>query len=76
MSKALILSVLVALSQARFNQEQVPVSAVQALSNRGQSGQAATLAGQVPGSLLAGANACAKVCWKPARSAHKVKCRH
>lgn len=62
MSKTLVLSALVAFAQARFGQEQVPVSAVAALTNRGNPGDAGTLSGQVPGVLLAGANACAKVC--------------
>ena len=61
MSKALILSVLVTLSQARFNQEGIPGSAVAALSNRGNPGESGTLSGQVPGVLLGAANACDKV---------------
>ena len=61
MSKVAILSALVALTQARFGQEQVPCPAIQALGAFGNPGQAGTLAGQCPGVLLAGANACAKL---------------
>lgn len=60
-SKAALISILVAVTEARFGQEQTPVAAVQALSNRGNPGDSGTLSGQVPGVLLAGANACAKV---------------
>lgn len=60
-SKALILAALVAFTEARFGQEGLVQSAIQGLSTFGQPGQAATLAGQTPGVLLAGANACAKV---------------
>lgn len=61
MSKTLALALLMAYAEARFGQEQVPVAAIQALSNFGNPGEAATLAGAVPGVLLAGANACAQV---------------
>ncbi|EFX05691.1 hypothetical protein CMQ_3760 [Grosmannia clavigera kw1407] len=60
-SKILFLSALVAFVEARFGQEQVPVAAISALTNRGKAGDAGTLSGQVPGVLLAGANACAKL---------------
>lgn len=61
-SKAVIVSVFFAvLASARFNQEGKVQNAIQGLSNFGNPGQAATLAGQTPGVLLAGANACAKV---------------
>lgn len=61
MSKYLNIVFLLAFAEARFGQEQVPVSAVSSLSSFGQSGQAASLAGAVPGVLLAAANPCAKV---------------
>jgi hypothetical protein len=60
-SKAFAFVALVAYVEARFGQEQAVANLVQALGNFGQPGQAATLAGQTPGVLLAGANACAKV---------------
>lgn len=61
MSKYLTIAFLLANAEARFGQEQVPVSAVSALSNFGNPGEAATLAGGVPGVLLAAANPCDKV---------------
>lgn len=61
MSKSIIVAALVAYTEARFGQEQVPVSAVSSLSNFGNPGEAATLAGGIPGSLLAAANPCDKV---------------
>lgn len=61
MSKSIIVAALVAYSEARFGQEQVPVSAVSSLSQFGNPGEAATLAGGIPGSLLAAANPCDKV---------------
>jgi hypothetical protein len=61
MSKTIILSALLALSEARFGQEGTVQNKIQALSNFGNPGEAGTLAGQTPGVLLAGANACAKV---------------
>lgn len=60
-SKAIILSALLALAEARFGQEGLVQNAIQGLSSFGKPGQAATLAGQTPGVLLGGANACAKV---------------
>lgn len=60
-TKVATISALVAIAQARFGQEQVPVSAVTALSNFGNPGEAATLAGGIPGSLLAAADPCAKL---------------
>lgn len=65
MSKSIIVAALVAYAEARFGQEQVPVSAVSALSNFGNPGEAATLAGGIPGSLLAAANPCDKVLLTP-----------
>ncbi|CAK7202205.1 hypothetical protein SEUCBS139899_004927 [Sporothrix eucalyptigena] len=60
-SQTLLVAALVAVAEARFGQEQIPVAAVAALTNRGNPGDAGTLSGQVPGVLLAGANACAKL---------------
>lgn len=61
MSKAFILTALLVVTEARFGQEGVIQNLVQGLSNFGNPGEAGTLAGQTPGVLLAGANACAKV---------------
>lgn len=61
MSKFLTIAFLAAFAEARFGQEQVPVSKVSALSNFGNPGEAASLAGAVPGVLLAAANPCDKV---------------
>lgn len=61
-SKALIVAAIVALAQARFGQEQLVADQISALSDFGEPGAAATLAGQSPGVLLGGANACDKVC--------------
>ncbi|CAK7233154.1 hypothetical protein SCUCBS95973_008498 [Sporothrix curviconia] len=60
-SQTLLVAALVAVAEARFGQEQIPVAAVAALTSRGNPGDAGTLSGQVPGVLLAGANACAKL---------------
>ncbi|CAK7220602.1 hypothetical protein SBRCBS47491_004244 [Sporothrix bragantina] len=60
-SQTLLVAALVAVAEARFGQEQLPVAAVAALTSRGKPGDAGTLSGQVPGVLLAGANACAKL---------------
>ncbi|KAI1207043.1 uncharacterized protein F4807DRAFT_212129 [Annulohypoxylon truncatum] len=60
-TKATLISALLAVAEARFGQEQVPVAGVQALSNFGSPGEAATLAGSVPGVLLAAANPCDKL---------------
>jgi len=61
LSQAVLLSVLLALTEARFGQEQVPIPAISALSNLGASGEAATLAGGDISTLLAAANPCAKL---------------
>lgn len=61
MSKAFLVSALIAYAEARFGQEQTPVQFITALSNFGNPGEAATLAGGVPGVLLAAANPCAKL---------------
>ncbi|KAH8156089.1 hypothetical protein CIB48_g12159 [Xylaria polymorpha] len=54
-------SLLLAVAEARFSQEQIPVADISALSNFGQPGEAPTLAGAVPGVLLAAADPCAKL---------------
>lgn len=64
-SKTIALLCLLAVAEARFGQEQTPVSAVNALSNFGSSGVAATLAGSIPSSLLAASNPCDKVSVTP-----------
>lgn len=53
--------ILFAVAQARFNQEQVPIPAIAAVQG-GAPGVAQTIAGAAVSDLLAGANACAKVC--------------
>lgn len=60
-TKAALISAILAVAEARFSQEQIPVSAVTALSNFGNPGEAATLGGAVPGVLLAAADPCAKL---------------
>lgn len=60
-TKTFIIAALVALTEARFGQEGLVQNAVQGLSDFGNPGDAGTLAGQTPGSLLGGANACDKV---------------
>ncbi|RDW75916.1 hypothetical protein BP5796_06737 [Coleophoma crateriformis] len=59
-SKATLLAILVAVSEARFNQEQVPIAAIGAVKG-GTSGQAATEAGTSIQTLLAAANPCDKL---------------
>ncbi len=59
--KSVILVAFATLSQARFGQEGSIQSIIQGLGAFGNPGAAGTLAGQSPGVLLAGANACAKV---------------
>lgn len=60
-SKIAVIAALLASVEARFGQEGSVQGIISALSNFGEPGQAATLAGATPGVLLAGANACAKV---------------
>lgn len=60
-TKATLISAILAIAEARFSQEQIPVSAVSSLSNFGNPGEAATLGGSVPGVLLAAADPCAKL---------------
>lgn len=61
MSKYLTITFLLASVEARFSQEQIPVSGIAALSDFGNPGEAASLSGAVPGVLLAAANPCDKV---------------
>jgi len=60
-TKAVLVAALLAVAEARFGQEGLVQNAIQALGQFGNPGQAATLAGQTPGVLLGGANACAKL---------------
>ncbi|KAK1752946.1 hypothetical protein QBC47DRAFT_49969 [Echria macrotheca] len=60
-AKVTVVAALLAMAEARFGREQEVANIIQGLSNFGNPGQAATLAGQSPGVLLAGANACAKL---------------
>lgn len=60
-TKSVILVAFATLGQARFGQEGAIQNIIQGLSAFGPAGAAGTLAGQTPGVLLAGANACAKV---------------
>ncbi|KAI1131820.1 hypothetical protein F5Y10DRAFT_35635 [Nemania abortiva] len=60
-TKVALTAALLAVAEARFAQEQIPVSFITALRNFGQPGQADTLAGAVPGVLLAAADPCAKL---------------
>ncbi|KAF4784678.1 hypothetical protein HER10_EVM0011098 [Colletotrichum scovillei] len=59
-SKILLISAVLAAVEARFGQEQVPVQAVSSLQ-AGNPGEAATLAGGIPGVLLAAADPCDKL---------------
>ncbi|KAH7001321.1 hypothetical protein EDB80DRAFT_89193 [Ilyonectria destructans] len=61
--KIATLVTLLAYAEARFGQEQIPVAAVAALGNAGfgDPGVAATIAGSIPGSLLAAASPCQKL---------------
>ncbi|KAI1765054.1 hypothetical protein GGR53DRAFT_491411 [Hypoxylon sp. FL1150] len=60
-TKVALISAVLAVAEARFGQEQIPVAAITALSNFGSPGEAATLGGAVPGVLLAAADPCAKL---------------
>ncbi|RYO93693.1 hypothetical protein DL762_000898 [Monosporascus cannonballus] len=60
-TKATLISAILAVAEARFGQEQVPVAAIQALSDFGNPGEAATLSGAVPGVLLGAADPCGKL---------------
>lgn len=59
-SKTLIMAAIIAYVEARFGQEQVPISAISAVKG-GASGAAATIAGAAISDLLGAANSCAKV---------------
>lgn len=62
-SKTAALLALLAVAEARFGQEQIPVAAVQALDGQfGEPGAAATIAGSIPQALLAASSPCDKVC--------------
>lgn len=62
-TKSVAFAALVAVSEARFGQEQIPVDAVRQLGDDGfgDPGVAATIAGSIPGALLAAASPCEKV---------------
>lgn len=60
-TKTLLLATLASVASARFGQEGLVQSVIQALGAFGPPGAAGTLAGQTPSVLLAGASACAKV---------------
>lgn len=61
LSRAIIIAAFVAIAEARFGQEQIPIPAISAVTSGGAPGQAATIAGAAVSDLLAGANACAKL---------------
>lgn len=60
-SQAFLALAVLALTEARFNQEQVPIPAIAAVTSGGGPGVAATIAGQAISDLLAAANPCAKL---------------
>ncbi|PMD53404.1 uncharacterized protein K444DRAFT_571698 [Hyaloscypha bicolor E] len=59
-TRTVLLSVLVAIAEARFGQEQIPISAISS-DPGGSSGQEQTLTGQPISILLGAANPCAKL---------------
>ncbi|KAJ4376142.1 hypothetical protein N0V83_001423 [Neocucurbitaria cava] len=59
-SKVFVIAAAVAYVEARFGQEQVPISAISAVQG-GAPGAAATVAGAAISDLLGGANSCAKL---------------
>jgi len=59
-TRTFLLSVLAAIAEARFGQEQIPIAAISSAPG-GSSGQAQTLAGQSISTLLGAANPCAKL---------------
>ena len=78
-SKAVLVAAMLAVVEARFGEEGKVQNVIQGLGQFGNPGQAATLAGQTPGVLLAGANACAKVCFhvrhlKMTKHSHPTAC--
>ncbi|KAF2028647.1 hypothetical protein EK21DRAFT_51267, partial [Setomelanomma holmii] len=59
-SKVILITAVIAYVEARFGQEQVPISAISAVKG-GASGAAATIAGATVSDLLGAANSCAKL---------------
>ncbi|EFQ30903.1 hypothetical protein CGRA01v4_12979 [Colletotrichum graminicola] len=59
-TKLFLISAILACVEARFGQENVPTAAIASLQ-AGSPGEAATLSGSVPGTLLAAADPCAKL---------------
>lgn len=59
-SKVVIIAAIVAYVEARFGQEQIPISAIAAVKG-GSPGAAGTISGAAISDLLGAANACAKV---------------
>jgi hypothetical protein len=59
-SKVFLIAVAITYVEARFGQEQVPISAISAVKG-GNPGQAATIGGAAISDLLGAASACAKV---------------
>ncbi|KAF2502611.1 hypothetical protein BU16DRAFT_448160 [Lophium mytilinum] len=60
LSRTILIAALVAMAQARFGQEQIPIAAIAAVKG-GAPGQAPTIAGAAVSDLLGAANACAKL---------------
>ena len=61
-SKVILIAAIVAYVEARFGQEQLPISAISAVKG-GSPGAAGTISGAAISDLLGAANACAKVCF-------------
>ena len=59
--KTYLIAAMIAYGEARFGQEQIPISAIAAVQG-GNPGQAQTIAGGAVSTLLGAANACDKVC--------------
>ena len=64
-SKLAVIVLAIAYAEARFGQEGLVQAEISALGDLGEPGAAATLAGQSPGVLLAGAGPCDKVSAHP-----------
>ncbi|MCJ1309374.1 hypothetical protein MMC25_003033 [Agyrium rufum] len=60
-SQVVSILAIIAMVEARFGQEQVPVAAIQAVTSGGGSGVAATLAGGSISTILAASNSCDKL---------------
>ncbi|KAI0018576.1 hypothetical protein F4780DRAFT_781262 [Xylariomycetidae sp. FL0641] len=60
-TQATLIAAILAVAEARFGQESVPVSAISALTQFGEPGAAGGLSGAVPGVLLAAADPCDKL---------------